>query len=109
METLQQQFFLKNTGMNNKEEVEMIDGSTFTNEERVMLNGVAVGREVATMPRSKCLEILNFMAQACGEEVTSSLGELITKIEGITNEEWEYLRLLMPLEVYAEPDTNEEI
>lgn len=87
----------------------MIDVSAFTNAERILLNGVAAGREVATMPRSKCLEILHFMAQACGEEVTSPLTETITKIEGITDGEWEYLRLLMPLEVFAEPDTNEEI
>lgn len=86
----------------------MMDGSTFTNAERTMLNGMAAGREVASMSHNKCLEILHFMMQTCDETAANTLEELIAKIEGISDADWKFLRLLMPFEVFAEPDMNEE-
>lgn len=80
----------------------------FDNDERFILNGVAENIPVSSLTKRRCLAQLSFSREACTDDALSAvLDELISKMENISEDGWNFLRLHIPFEVLATADEEE--
>lgn len=85
----------------------MLTEEMFDNNEKIILNGMLENLLISNFSKRKCLELLSFSLAVCGDEdMSSALEQLIEKIEDVSDDEWLYLRLLMP---FSEGVTADEV
>lgn len=86
----------------------MIDTNFFDNSERIIINKSSEGTPISSFTRKRFMDNLSFQQNVCADEAINDLLEgLHSKIDRMTDEEWDFLRLQIPLPVYADADEEE--
>ena len=85
----------------------MIDIDIFENNERIIINSAADGMPVSALDRDTLLKNLAFQRSVAGEQDMKDLVDgLYSKIEKISPDEWNYLRLQIPFPVFIDADNE---
>ena len=88
---------------------QMIDINGFDVVERIMINKGSEGIPVEDFTRKNFLVNLSFARSiSTDQDVIALLDGLISKVERITDEEWEKLKTMIPFDVYYGMDDMEE-
>lgn len=71
----------------------------FNNDERIIINQVFAGAEFAKVTKDFLLSHLEFMLEATSDDEMKALLEgLIDKVHGLSDMEWDDLKLVIPLD-----------
>lgn len=85
----------------------MIDISVFDNEERVLVNKICEGANVAELTKARLMTSLSVSRNIVAEQdILDFLDGLISKVERITDEEWDCLKMRLPFETYYDAENN---
>ena len=88
----------------------MVD--VFNNEERVLINGICKGEKLSSLTREDVLASLTFSRQIADDGdtmITDLLDGTAAKVRAMTDDEWEELKMNVPLLVAqtAEDEVSE--
>lgn len=80
----------------------------FDNNDRVLINAGSQGYSTEDFTQKRMINYLRFQMQiAASEEIREMLKGTLDKVMSLSDEEWAYLILVLPLDVYADADEDE--
>lgn len=89
---------------------QIIDIDLFDNDERIIINKACEGAPISTFTRSGFLTNLHFARSISTEQdVLDLLDGLTAKIDRVSEQEWEDLKLKLPFETYYGEETTVDV
>ena len=87
----------------------MIDIDVFDSDERIIVNKACEGVSIVDYTRSQLHMNLTFARAVASEEDVLALDlleGLIAKVEALTDEDWDRLKIKIPFETYYDAESN---